>query len=89
MKSLCVLIQHHLVTYQEKKKHTAMYRTDVDSVLLRVHFPRWILTAKALFGDAGEVIVESILQQGHAFMSQVMIISSSKWLVGARYSIQG
>lgn len=76
-KSLCVLIQHHLVTHQMKGKQSAIYRVDMDSVMLRVHFPRWMYIAKSLFGDAGEAIVEGILQQGHAPMNQVTLHNMS------------
>ena len=48
-----------------------IYRINLESVLLRVRFPRCIHAAKVQFGDAGELIVEDILQQGHTLMSQV------------------
>lgn len=73
MKSLCVLIQHGVVTHQRKGKKSTVYQIDMDSVLLRVQFPRWVHVAKVLFGDAGEIIVEDILQHGHAHMTQVRI----------------
>ena len=74
-KSLCVLLQHQLASHQAKKP-AALYRLDTRSVLLRVQYPRWIHAAKMLFGDAGELIVEDILQQGHTSKDQV---GSFRW----------
>lgn len=71
-KSLCVLIQHQLVTFnQHQGKQPVVYRIEPDRVVLRVQFPRWIHVAKAKFGDAGELIVENVLQRGHVPMAQV------------------
>lgn len=69
---MCVLLQHRLVTHQEKKP-AIIYKIDQDLVLLRVQIPRWIHAAKMLFGDAGELLVEDILQQGHTPKDQVFI----------------
>ena len=71
-KSICVLLQHHLVTLTvQQGKKPVVYRMEPDQVVLRVQFPRWIHLAKAEFGDAGELIVEDILHQGHTPMAQV------------------
>ncbi len=64
-------MQHHLVTVKAQGKQPPVYRVDTGHVLLRVQFPRWIHVAKAMFGDAGELIVEDTLQQGRALVAQV------------------
>ena len=48
-----------------------LYQVNLSNLLLRVRFPRYIHTSKELFGDAGELIVEDLLQQGQSLMSQV------------------
>lgn len=71
-KCLCVLIQHQLVTFEPHSKTRHMiYRISTPNVLLIVRFPRYIHTGKVLFGDAGELIIEDLLQLGQTRMSQV------------------
>lgn len=48
-----------------------LYLAIPENILLRARFPRYVHTAKVLFGDAGELIVEDILQQGQSLMSEV------------------
>ena len=73
-KCLCVLIQHQFVTFEPHSKTRHMiYRISVSNVLLIVRYPRCIHAGKVLFGDAGELIIEDLLQQGQARMSQVTI----------------
>ena len=48
-----------------------LYQVNLSNLLLRVRYPRYIHTSKELFGDAGELIVEDLLQQGQLLMSQV------------------
>ncbi|XP_064390213.1 DNA-directed RNA polymerase III subunit RPC3-like isoform X2 [Halichondria panicea] len=70
-KSLCVLIQHQLVTFKAHSKGSHMiYHMTIASVLLMVRYPRCIHTGKVLFGDSGELIIEDLLQQGQSLMSQ-------------------
>lgn len=77
-KSLCVLIQHQLVTLKAQEKQSGVYRIEPGHVLLRVQFPRWIHMAKARFGDAGELIIEDVLHQGHTSLAQVVRPVSGK-----------
>ena len=77
-KSLCVLIHHQLVGYETRQGGGGgrgdggmLYQVNLSNLLLRVRFPRYIHTSKELFGDAGELIVEDLLQQGQSLMSQV------------------
>ena len=90
-KSLCVLLQHQLVTHQEKTPTATLYRIDPHTVLLRVQIPCWIRAAKKLIGDAGELVVEDILQQGHTSKAEVGVILSRNtpsWLGGCDHSSQ-
>lgn len=45
------------------------YRVCVERVLHMLRYPRYIYTAKSLYGDTGELIVEEILQRGQMTMS--------------------
>ena len=66
------LIQHQLVTFEQHVKGSHMtYHMTLASVLEMVRYPRCIHTGKVLFGDAGELIIEDLLQQGQSLMSQV------------------
>lgn len=75
-KVLCVLIQHQLVEFEPPQQQQqpasggGHYLVQVNRILLRVRFPRFIHAAKSLFGDPGEVIVEDVLQEGQTLMSQ-------------------
>ena len=79
-KSLCVLIQHQLVSCSEQSKDVAssrqrgkamLYTARIEHMLWRARIPRYIHAAKMEFGDIAEVIVEDVIQQGHTLMSQV------------------
>ncbi|XP_056402070.1 DNA-directed RNA polymerase III subunit RPC3 [Hyla sarda] len=63
-KALCVLIQHGLVTYQMHKRGFVEYSAQSDRCLRILRFPRFIYTAKTLYGDTGELIVEELLLNG-------------------------
>lgn len=63
-KALCVLIQHGLVTYQMHKRGFVEYSAHGDRCLRILRFPRYIYTAKTLYGDTGELIVEELLLNG-------------------------
>ncbi|XP_075186192.1 DNA-directed RNA polymerase III subunit RPC3 isoform X2 [Anomaloglossus baeobatrachus] len=68
-KALCVLLQHGLVTYQMHKRGFVEYCTQCDRCLRILRFPRYIYTAKTLYGDAGELIVEELLLNGKMTLS--------------------
>ena len=70
-KCLCVLIQHQLVQFEQHKAGHILYTIDVPSVLLRLRFPRYIHVAKEVYGDAGELVVEDLLQHGESLMTNV------------------
>ncbi|KAM9294647.1 DNA-directed RNA polymerase III subunit RPC3 [Gastrophryne carolinensis] len=63
-KALCVLIQHHLVTYRLHKRGFVEYTAHCDRCLRILRYPRYIYTAKTLYGDTGELIVEELLLNG-------------------------
>ncbi|XP_018425582.1 PREDICTED: DNA-directed RNA polymerase III subunit RPC3 [Nanorana parkeri] len=63
-KALCVLIQHNLVCYQLHKRGFVEYRACCEPCLRMLRYPRYIYTAKTLYGDTGELIVEELLLNG-------------------------
>lgn len=71
-KALCVLIQHQLCEYSPHKNGAMLYRVNIEHVLLRARFPRYIHATKVAFGDVGELIVEDILCNGQSLMSQCL-----------------
>ncbi|NXU22365.1 RPC3 polymerase, partial [Thalassarche chlororhynchos] len=71
-KALCVLIQHNLVTYQLQKRGFVEYEAQCKRVLRILRYPRYIYTAKTLYNDTGELIVEELLLNGKMTMSAVV-----------------
>ncbi|KFQ36067.1 DNA-directed RNA polymerase III subunit RPC3, partial [Merops nubicus] len=49
-KALCVLLQHNLVTYQLQKRGWVEYEGHCRRVLRILRYPRYIYTAKTLYG---------------------------------------
>ncbi|KAF4021408.1 hypothetical protein G4228_012936 [Cervus hanglu yarkandensis] len=71
-KALCVLIQHNLVIYQVHKRGVVEYEAQCHRVLRMLRYPRYIYTAKTLYSDTGELIVEELLLNGKMTMSAVV-----------------
>lgn len=71
-KALCVLIQHNLVRYQLQKRGCVEYEAQCRRVLRVLRYPRYIYTAKTLYGDTGELLVEELLLNGQMTMSAVV-----------------
>ncbi|XP_020783679.1 DNA-directed RNA polymerase III subunit RPC3 [Boleophthalmus pectinirostris] len=74
-KSLCVLMQQGTCTYCSGRKgpgSPAEYCANGDRILRILRYPRYIYTAKTLYGDTGELIVEELLQRGHLTMSETV-----------------
>ncbi|NXG60428.1 RPC3 polymerase, partial [Hemiprocne comata] len=71
-KGLCVLIHHNLVTYQLQKRGVVEYEAHCPRVLRILRYPRYIYTAKTLYGDTGELVVEELLLNGKMTMSAVV-----------------
>lgn len=69
-KALCVLIQHGLVQFElQQPRGWVQYEARRQRVLRLLRYPRYIYTAKALYGDAGELLVEELLLHGRLPMS--------------------
>nr|XP_006823774.1 PREDICTED: DNA-directed RNA polymerase III subunit RPC3-like [Saccoglossus kowalevskii] len=71
-KALCVLITHNMAKFTSTKRGIIYYQVSVKTVLLLSRYPRYIYSVKTLYGDAGELIVEEILQNGQLLMSKVV-----------------
>ncbi|XP_022065010.2 DNA-directed RNA polymerase III subunit RPC3 isoform X1 [Acanthochromis polyacanthus] len=71
-KSLMVLVQHGACLFSSGRKGPGSpteYRSGCDRILRILRYPRYIYTAKTLYGDTGELIIEELLQRGHMTMS--------------------
>lgn len=68
-KALCVLIQHSLVRYEVQPRGSVEYEAQSERILRILRYPRYIYTAKTLYGDPGELLVEELLLHGHLPMS--------------------
>ncbi|XP_047455868.1 DNA-directed RNA polymerase III subunit RPC3 [Mugil cephalus] len=71
-KSLCVLVQHGACVFNSGRKGPGSpteYHSSCDRILRILRYPRYIYTAKTLYGDTGELIIEELLQRGHMTMS--------------------
>ncbi|NXO66961.1 RPC3 polymerase, partial [Phainopepla nitens] len=68
-KALCVLIQHNLVQYEVQPRGSVEYEARSERILRILRYPRYIYTAKTLYGDPGELLVEELLLHGHLPMS--------------------
>ncbi|XP_061885634.1 DNA-directed RNA polymerase III subunit RPC3 [Entelurus aequoreus] len=80
-KSLCVLMHHGTCLFSPGRKgpgSPAEYRTSCDVILKILRYPRYIYTAKTLYGDTGELVVEELLQRGHMTMSSIVKIVADR-----------
>uniref|UniRef100_A0A8C2FPI9 DNA-directed RNA polymerase III subunit RPC3 n=1 Tax=Cyprinus carpio TaxID=7962 RepID=A0A8C2FPI9_CYPCA len=74
-KSLCVLMQHGMCAFGAGRRGPAgpvEYHIICERILHMLRYPRYIYTAKSLYGDTGELIVEEILQRGQMTMSSTV-----------------
>ncbi|KAF5904485.1 DNA-directed RNA polymerase III subunit RPC3, partial [Clarias magur] len=74
-KCLCVLVQHGMAKFGPGRRGPAgpvEYQLNNERVLYMLRFPRYIYTAKSLYGDTGELVIEEILQRGQMTMSRVV-----------------
>ncbi|XP_071583211.1 DNA-directed RNA polymerase III subunit RPC3 isoform X2 [Heliangelus exortis] len=71
-KGLCVLIHHNLVRFQVQKRGVVEYEARCGRVLRILRYPRYIYTAKSLYGDTGELLVEELLLNGKMTMSNLV-----------------
>ncbi|NWV52160.1 RPC3 polymerase, partial [Daphoenositta chrysoptera] len=71
-KALCVLIQHNLARYEAQPRGSVEYEAQSERILRILRYPRYIYTAKTLYGDPGELLVEELLLHGHLSMSRAV-----------------
>lgn len=71
-KILASLIYQNIVKFSPHKKGHVEYSINMEVILCRVRFPYFIYTAKTLYGDAAELLVEEILQRGQGSMETVV-----------------
>ncbi|XP_041373879.1 DNA-directed RNA polymerase III subunit RPC3-like isoform X2 [Gigantopelta aegis] len=71
-KVLWILIQQNIVTFDQSKRSGLEYTIDTDHVLWRLRFPKYIYCAKALYGDAAELLVEELLHEGQGVIGNVV-----------------
>uniref|UniRef100_A0A3P9PU32 DNA-directed RNA polymerase III subunit RPC3 n=1 Tax=Poecilia reticulata TaxID=8081 RepID=A0A3P9PU32_POERE len=74
-KCLCVLVQHGACCFTSGRKGPGSpteYQACCDRILRVLRYPRYIYTAKTLYGDTGELIIEELLQRGHMTMSSTV-----------------
>lgn len=70
-----MLVQHGTCVFSPGRKgpgSPAEYRSSCDRILRILRYPRYIYTAKTLYGDTGELIIEELLQRGHMTMSSTV-----------------
>lgn len=70
-----MLVQHGVCVFSSGRKGTGSpteYQTNCDRILRILRYPRYIYTAKTLYGDTGELIIEELLQRGDMTMSSTV-----------------
>ncbi|NXU93439.1 RPC3 polymerase, partial [Xiphorhynchus elegans] len=71
-KALCVLLQHQLARFEPQPRGPVEYSALSGPILRLLRYPRYIYTAKSLYGDPGELLVEELLLHGHLAMSRAV-----------------
>ncbi|NXC29129.1 RPC3 polymerase, partial [Campylorhamphus procurvoides] len=71
-KALCVLLQHQLARFEAQPRGPVEYSALSGPILRLLRYPRYIYTAKSLYGDPGELLVEELLLHGHLAMSRAV-----------------
>ncbi|XP_064898872.1 DNA-directed RNA polymerase III subunit RPC3 isoform X2 [Columba livia] len=66
-----LLDQHNLATFRPRRGGVE-YEAQCGRILRILRYPRYIYTAKTLYGDTGELIVEELLLNGQLTMSAVV-----------------
>ncbi|XP_057690601.1 DNA-directed RNA polymerase III subunit RPC3 isoform X2 [Corythoichthys intestinalis] len=54
------------------------YQCSSNLILKILRYPRYIYTAKTLYGDTGELIIEELLQRGHVSMSNIVKVVADR-----------
>ncbi|XP_065587267.1 DNA-directed RNA polymerase III subunit RPC3 [Cyrtonyx montezumae] len=68
-RALCVLLQQQLAVFEAQPRGAVHYAVRCGRVLRVLRYPRYIYTAKALYGDSAELVVEELLLHGCLSMS--------------------
>lgn len=74
-KALCVLVQHGMCVFGPGRRGPGgpvEYTANCECILYMLRYPRYIYTAKSLYGDTGELVIEEILQRGQMTMSSTV-----------------
>ena len=72
-KCISVGIKHRIIKFEENKKLPPTYQAIIDNILLRARYPKFVYSAKMLYGDVAELIVESILMNGAEMLSDLVL----------------
>ncbi|XP_074651801.1 DNA-directed RNA polymerase III subunit RPC3-like [Tubulanus polymorphus] len=72
-KSLCVLIQHNIVNFEANKRGYVDYSINLNTILMCMKFPSMIYCSKTLYGDAGELVIEELLQKGRMPTDDILV----------------
>lgn len=72
-KVLCVLVQNGVCVFNHRGPgRPTNYQANSNKILRILRYPRYIYTAKTLYGDTGELIIEELLQRGEMTMSRTV-----------------
>ena len=73
VEAMAVLIQHHCVTFEESKRPgVPRYSINLEQVFNLLKYPRYLFTAKNLFGDTAELMLEELLKSGKITASEII-----------------
>ena len=71
-RALAVLLQQNIAYFVPHKRGFVEYNVDAERMLLRPRFPRYVYTAKTLYGDNAELLIEELLQHGQVTVSSLV-----------------
>jgi len=70
-KCISILVHHHLVQFAKNKNQQTEYHIDLDLILRRKRFQKYVYCAKLKHGDVAELIVETLLLNGCDSLSRI------------------
>ena len=86
--ALIILIKHNLVTLSRNTDDEQIrYTFHAEHALNMIRFPRFIVLAKTLYGDEGEILIDELLFHGQESAS-IVIYRAGKRLGLSRISLQ-
>ena len=78
-KALTILIKHNIVSYSRADPAAPPeYFTNVNNILKRKRYPKYVYGAKQKFGDVAELVVETLLLNGSDILSRVSKIVAER-----------